>query len=49
MDTEKIDLIVFITAHIIKEGTLTAEEIEDIEIKLGQGRTKEEALIRTKE
>lgn len=49
VDTEKIDLIVFITAHIVKEGTLTAEEVEDIQIKLGQGRTKEEAIIRAKE
>ncbi len=49
VDTEKIDLIVFITAHIIKEGTLTPEEIEDIEIKLGQGRTKEESIIKAKQ
>jgi len=45
VDTEKIDLIVFITAHIVEESNLTGEEIENMEIKLGQGRTKEEAII----
>jgi type IV pilus assembly protein PilQ len=48
VDTEKIDLIVFITAHIVREESLTPKEAEDIHIKLGKGRTRDEAIIEAK-
>ncbi|MFH0762363.1 MAG: type IV pilus secretin PilQ [Candidatus Omnitrophota bacterium] len=45
VDTEKIDLIIFITAHIVKEGSLTLQELKEIETRLGRDRTQEEAII----
>ena len=37
IDTAKIDLLIFITAHIVKEGELTAEEITKLEERLERG------------
>ncbi len=37
VDNEKIDLLVFITAHIVKEGEFTPEEIAKLEERMGQG------------
>ncbi|MFH0935723.1 MAG: type IV pilus secretin PilQ [Candidatus Omnitrophota bacterium] len=48
VDTEKIDLIIFITAHIVKEGSLTPDEVAEIQIQLGKGRTRDEAIIDSK-
>ena len=33
-DTEKIDLLIFITAHIVKEGEMTSVEITELEERL---------------
>jgi len=40
IDTEKIDLLVFISAHIVKEGEFTPEEIAKLEERLGMGPAK---------
>lgn len=48
VDTEKIDLIVFITAHIVKDGSLTPDEVAQIQVQLGKGRTRDEAIIESK-
>jgi len=40
IDTEKIDLLIFITAHIIKEGEFTAEEITKLEERLDRAPAK---------
>lgn len=40
LDTQKIDLLVFITAHIVKEGEFTAEEIAKFEERLERGTKK---------
>ncbi|MCM8795179.1 MAG: type IV pilus secretin PilQ [Candidatus Omnitrophica bacterium] len=40
VDTSKIDLLIFITAHIIKEGEFTAEEIAKLEERLERGTKK---------
>ncbi|MCX5703295.1 MAG: type IV pilus secretin PilQ [Candidatus Omnitrophica bacterium] len=37
VDTAKIDLLIFITAHIVKEGEYSAEEIAKLEKRLGGG------------
>lgn len=34
IDTEKIDLIIFITAHLVEEGEFTSEEIKNLEQRL---------------
>lgn len=34
-DTQKIELIIFITAHIIDDKSLTSEQLEQLETKLG--------------
>lgn len=34
-DTEKIELLIFITAHIVDDKGLTAEQLSDLELKLG--------------
>jgi len=47
-DVEKIDLIVFITAHIVKEGELTPAEIAVLEERLGKGVQKEKAVHKKK-
>lgn len=43
LDTQKIDLLVFITAHIVKEGEFTAEEIAKFEERLERGVKKSAA------
>lgn len=40
MDAEKIDLLIFITAHIVKEGEFSAEEITRLEERLDKGTKK---------
>ncbi|MBM3254743.1 MAG: type II and III secretion system protein [Candidatus Omnitrophica bacterium] len=42
-DNAKIDLLVFITAHIVKEGEFSPEEIAKFEERMGQGPKKEKA------
>ena len=37
IDTQKIDLLIFITAKVIKEGELTPEEIAKLEARLDRG------------
>jgi type II secretory pathway component GspD/PulD (secretin) len=37
VDTSKIDLLIFITAHIVKEGEFTQEEIYKLEERLDRG------------
>ncbi len=39
-DTQKIDLIIFITAHLVKEGEFTLEEIAKFEERLDRGAKK---------
>jgi len=46
-DTEKIDLLIFITARIMKEGEFTPEEIAKLEERLDRG-TKKEAVAKKK-
>lgn len=38
IDTQKIDLLVFISAHIVKEGEFTPEEIAKLEERLKTGK-----------
>jgi type IV pilus assembly protein PilQ len=45
VDTAKVDLIIFITAHIVKEGEFTSEEIKNLEQRL---TTLDKKLIRKK-
>lgn len=40
IDTQKIDLLVFITAHIVKEGEFTPEELAKLEERLERGAKK---------
>lgn len=40
IDTQKIDLLIFITAEIVKESTFTPEEIAKLEERLGRGPEK---------
>lgn len=40
LDTQKIDLIIFITAHLVKEGEFTPEEIAKLEERLDRGTQK---------
>jgi type IV pilus assembly protein PilQ len=47
-DVQKIDLLIFITARIIKEGGLSAEEIAKLENRLGQGLVQEKAITKKK-
>jgi len=42
-DTQKIDLLIFITANVVKEGGLSHEEVANLEERLGQGETKDKA------
>ncbi|MBU3958893.1 MAG: type II and III secretion system protein, partial [Candidatus Omnitrophica bacterium] len=37
IDTQKVDLLIFITAHIVKEDTFSPEEIAKLEERLGRG------------
>ncbi|OGX15697.1 MAG: hypothetical protein A2166_02910 [Omnitrophica WOR_2 bacterium RBG_13_41_10] len=41
-DTSKIDLLIFITAHIVRENTFTREEIAKLEDRLGRDIKKEQ-------
>jgi len=41
-DTEKIDLLIFITARIVKEGEFTQERIARLQDELGSDRKKED-------
>ena len=48
-DTQKIDLLIFITARILKENELTPEEIAKLERQLGEDRVaKQEAKSKEK-
>lgn len=47
-DIQKIDLLIFITAHVVKEGGLSQEEIVKLEDRLGQGKVKDKAVSRRK-
>ena len=38
--TTKVDLLIFLTAHIVKEGEFTPEEITKLEERLGRGPQK---------
>ncbi len=40
LDTQKIDLIIFITARLVKEGEFTPEEIAKLEERLDRGAQK---------
>ena len=48
IDTQKIDLLVFITAHIVKEGEFSPEEIAKLEERLDRGpaKKKTKAVVR---
>jgi type II secretory pathway component GspD/PulD (secretin) len=37
-DTQKVDLLIFITARILKEGEFTPEEIAKLEQQLGKDK-----------
>jgi len=41
IDTQKVDLLIFITARIVREGELTPEEIVKLENSLDRGANKE--------
>ena len=49
-DTAKIDLLIFITARIVKEGELTPEEIAKLEERLDRGpvKKKTKAVVKKK-
>jgi general secretion pathway protein D len=48
-DTQKVDLLMFITARIMKEGSLTPEEIAKLEEDLGKDKpAKEEVAAKNK-
>ncbi|MFH0827330.1 MAG: secretin and TonB N-terminal domain-containing protein [Candidatus Omnitrophota bacterium] len=49
-DTEKVDLLIFITAHIVKEGEFSQEEITKLEKSLSpiEGEAEEKAVVRNK-
>lgn len=49
VDTEKIDLLIFITAHIIKEGEFVSAEIERLKEELGKTAKEKAALRKRKE
>lgn len=51
VDTEKVELIIFITAHIVKEGEYTPEEIKRIEEEyntLGRAAAKKDEEFKVK-
>lgn len=48
IDTQKIDLLIFITARIIKEGELTSEEITKLEERMGRGPKQDKAVVKKK-
>jgi type II secretory pathway component GspD/PulD (secretin) len=50
VDTQKIDLLIFITAHIVKEGEFSPEEIVKLEERLGRGpvKKKTKAVVKKK-
>jgi type IV pilus assembly protein PilQ len=48
IDTQKIDLLIFITANIVKEDTFTPEEIAKLEERLGRGPEQEKATLNKK-
>ncbi len=47
VDTAKVDLLIFITAHIIKEGDFSPEDIAELEKRLE--RSSQEGIIKKKE
>jgi type IV pilus assembly protein PilQ len=47
-DTEKIDLLIFITAHIVQENEFSAEAIGKLEERLQAGRQQKKAVVRKK-
>jgi general secretion pathway protein D len=46
IDTQKIDLLIFITAHIVREGEFSAEEIAKLEERLDRSSQKATAKKR---
>jgi len=48
VDTQKIDLLIFITARIIKEGEFSSEEIAKLEERLERGTKKAKAVTKKK-
>lgn len=46
VDTQKIDLLIFITAHIVKEGEFSPDEIAKLEERLDRGSKK--AVVKKK-
>jgi type II secretory pathway component GspD/PulD (secretin) len=47
-DTQKVDLLIFITAHIVKEGEFSPEEIAKLETRLDRGPQAEKAVHKKK-
>ncbi|MDP2943935.1 MAG: secretin and TonB N-terminal domain-containing protein, partial [Candidatus Omnitrophota bacterium] len=47
-DTQKIDLLIFITARIVKEGEFTTQEIAKLETRLDRGPQAEKAVNKNK-
>jgi len=47
-DTQKIDLLIFITAHIVKEGEFTTQEIAKLQERLDRGPQAEKAVHKNK-
>lgn len=48
VDNSKVDLLIFITAHIVKEGEFSAEEIAKLEKRMGRGPEKDKAAAKKK-
>ena len=48
VDTAKVDLLIFINAHVLKEGELSNEEIAKLEEKMGKGEgvTNKETVVK---
>lgn len=47
-DTQKIDLLIFITAHIVKEGEFAPQEIAKLETRLDRGPQAEKVVHKKK-
>lgn len=44
IDMQKVDLLIFITAHIVKEGEFSLEEVSKLEERLGRAPAKQKAV-----
>ena len=47
-DTQKIDLLIFISAHIVKEGEFSTEEIAKLEERFDRGEANKKAVVKNK-